>query len=79
MGKEQVVNQFIKSLIKEKQRKNKISFHHMTSILIIAAVTLTFINESCPSSVYGEEKLSNLPKARCKSTRIIGFSLGFTV
>src|SRR4030042_7029570 len=50
MGKEQLVNQFTKSLIREKQRKNKVSTQQITSTLIIAAVTLAFVNESCQSS-----------------------------
>ena len=50
MGKEQLVNQFTKSLIREKQRKNKVSTQQITSTLITAAVTLAFVNESCQSS-----------------------------
>ncbi len=50
MGKEQLVNQFTKSIIKEKQRKNKVSTQQITSTLITAAISLAFVNESCKSS-----------------------------
>jgi len=50
MGKTQLVNQFTKSLIREKQRKNKVSTQQITNTLITAAVTLAFVNESCQSS-----------------------------
>jgi hypothetical protein len=50
MGKTQLINQFTKSLIKEKKRKNKVSTQQITSTLITAAVTLAFVNESCQSS-----------------------------
>ena len=50
MGKAQLVNQFTKSLIREKQRKNKVSTQQITSTLITAAVSLAFVNESCQSS-----------------------------
>jgi len=50
MGKTQLVNQFTKLLIKEKQRKNKVGTQQITSTLITAAVTLAFVNESCKSS-----------------------------
>jgi hypothetical protein len=50
MGKTQIVNQFTKSLIREKQRKNKVSTQQITSTLITAAISLAFVNESCQSS-----------------------------
>jgi hypothetical protein len=50
MGKVQLVNQFTKSLIKEKKRKNRVSTQQITSTLITAAVSLAFVNESCQSS-----------------------------
>jgi len=50
MGKTQLVNQFTKSLIKEKQRKNKVGTQQITSTLITAAISLAFVNESCHSS-----------------------------
>jgi len=50
MGKAQLVNQFTKLLIREKQRKNKVGTQQITSTLIIAALTLAFVNESCQSS-----------------------------
>ena len=50
MGKAQLVNQFTKSIIREKQRKNKVGTQQITSTLITAALTLAFVNESCASS-----------------------------
>jgi len=50
MGKAQLINQFTKSLIKEKKRKNKVGTQQITSTLITAALTLAFVNESCQSS-----------------------------
>ena len=50
MGKAQLINQFTKSLIREKKRKNKVGTQQITSTLITAAVTLAFVNESCASS-----------------------------
>ena len=50
MGKAQLINQFTKSLIREKKRKNKVGTQQITSTLITAAVTLAFVNESCKSS-----------------------------
>ena len=50
MEKAQLINQFTKSLIKEKKRKNKVGTQQITSTLITAAVTLAFVNESCASS-----------------------------
>ena len=50
MGKAQLVNQFTKSLIREKQRKNKVGTQQITSTLITAATTLAFVNESCKST-----------------------------
>lgn len=50
MGKAQLVNQFTKSLIREKQRKNKVITQQISSTLITAALSLSFVNESCQSS-----------------------------
>lgn len=50
MGKTQLVNNFTKSIIREKQRKNKVSTQQITNTLITAAVTLAFVNESCQST-----------------------------
>ena len=50
MQKNQIINEFTKSLIKEKRRKNVISGSKITSTLITAALTLAFVNESCKSS-----------------------------
>lgn len=50
MGKEQLVNQFTKSLIREKQRNNKVSTQQITRTLITAVICLTFVNKSCQFS-----------------------------
>ena len=50
MGKQQLVNQFTKSIISEEQRKNKVGTNQITSTLITAALSSAFVNESCKSS-----------------------------
>ena len=50
MSKKQIVNQFTKSLIVEKERKNKVTTQNITSTLIITALELSFVNESCKST-----------------------------
>ena len=50
MQKNQIINEFTKSLIKEKKRKNVVSVSKITSTLITAALSLAFVNESCKSS-----------------------------
>lgn len=50
MHRRELVNQFTKSIIVEKQRKNKVSTSQITNTLINAALTLAFVNESCKST-----------------------------
>jgi len=50
MKKNQIINQFTKSLIVEKQRKNRVATQQVTSTLTIAALNLAFVNESCKST-----------------------------
>jgi hypothetical protein len=50
MGKQQLVNQFTKSIIVEGQQKNKVGTNQITSTLITAALSSAFVNESCKSS-----------------------------
>lgn len=50
MRKQQLVNQFTKSIITEEQRKNKVGTNQITSALITAALSSAFVNESCKSS-----------------------------
>ncbi len=50
MGKQQLVNQFTKSIITEEQRKNKVGTNQITNALITAALSSAFVNESCKSS-----------------------------
>jgi len=49
MQKNQIINEFTKSLVKEKKQGNVISASQITSTLINAALTLAFVNESCKS------------------------------
>ena len=68
MNKNQIIKQFTKEIIDEKQRKNKISCAQITSTMILSAINLAFPNESCKSSgapkksqrIY--EKLDDIPK-----------------
>ena len=50
MEKQQLVNQFTKSIIIEEQRKNKVSTIQITSTLIDAGLNTAFVNESCKST-----------------------------
>jgi len=50
MQRNQIINKFTKSLVKEKKQGNAISASQITSTLINAALTLAFVNESCKSS-----------------------------
>ncbi len=50
MNKKQIINQFTKSIIGERQRKNKVTSQQITSTLITSALELAFVNESCKSS-----------------------------
>jgi hypothetical protein len=50
MGKQQLVNQFTKSIISEEQRKNKVSTSQVTSTLTNAGLNMAFVNESCKST-----------------------------
>ncbi len=50
MKKQQIINQFIKSLIIEEDRKNKVTRDGIVSTLMTAAIDLAFVNESCKSS-----------------------------
>jgi len=50
MNKTQIIKQFTKSVIVEKQRKNKVSSTQITSTMMLSAINLAFVNESCKSS-----------------------------
>lgn len=50
MEKKQIINQFTKSIIIEKQRKNKVTTQQITSTLITTALELAFVNETCKST-----------------------------
>lgn len=49
MRREELIDQFTKSLVK-KVRRNEISPSQITSTLITAALSLSFVNEACKSS-----------------------------
>ena len=67
MDKKQIINEFTKKILSEKQRKNKISTVQITNTMILSAINLAFPNESCKSSgapkksqrIY--EKLDDIP------------------
>lgn len=50
MHKNQIANEFTKSVIKRKERKNAISSNKITTVLIVAALSVSFVNEACKSS-----------------------------
>lgn len=50
MNKNQTIKQFTKSLVPEKQRKNRVTTSGITSTVILSAINLSFVNESCKSS-----------------------------
>jgi hypothetical protein len=50
MHSQKIVNQFTKSIITEKKRKNKVSTNQITNTLITASLNLAFVNESCKST-----------------------------
>ena len=68
MNKTQIIKQFTNSVIKEKQRKNKITSAQISNTLILSAMNLAFVNESCKGSgqvsksqvIY--RKLEDVPK-----------------
>ena len=50
MNKNQIIKQFTSPIIVEKQRKNKITSAQITSTMILSAINLAFVNESCKST-----------------------------
>jgi hypothetical protein len=50
MNKSQIIKQFTKSIVTEKQRKNRVTASGITSTMILSAINLSFVNESCKSS-----------------------------
>ena len=50
MRKQQLVDQFTKSIIKREKRKNKVCTSQITSTLINAGLNMVFVNESCKST-----------------------------
>lgn len=50
MDKKQIIEEFTKKLIPEKKRKNKVTSAGITSTIILSAINMSFVNESCKSS-----------------------------
>jgi hypothetical protein len=82
MNKQDIIKYFTKSIIPEKQRKNKITVSGITSTLILSAINLSFVNESCKSSGQLSKsqvlyrKLEDVPKEviqKCFQNKIINF------
>ena len=69
MGKQQLVNQFTKSIILEKQRKNKVRTNQITSTLTTASLDLAFVNEACKSTGQVSKSQVIYRKLRGKSLR----------
>lgn len=72
MNKQQLINKFSRSLIVEEKRKNKITTTAIASTLIIAALNIAFVNESCKSTgkvsksqvIYRKVEVHNLDDVR---------------
>lgn len=82
MDKKQIIKQFTKSLVPEKQRKNRVTASGITSTMILSAINLSFVNESCKSSGQLSKsqvlyrKLEDIPKEiiqRCFQTNTLKF------
>jgi len=71
MGKQQLVNQFTKSVIIEEQRKNKVGTSQITNTLITASLDLAFVNESCKSTGQVSKSQVIYRKLKGKSLREI--------
>lgn len=50
VSKKELVNSFTKSLVVEEERKNRVTTSGITSTLIISALNMAFVNESCKST-----------------------------
>ena len=68
MRREELIDQFTKSLVK-KVRRNEISPSQITSTLITAALSLSFVNEACKSS-------GQVSKSQVVYRKLDGKSLG---
>jgi len=66
MVKTQLVNKFTRELVVEKQRKNRITTAQITDTLILSAINLAFVNESCKSS--GQISKSQVIYRKLKNT-----------
>lgn len=80
--KDKLIKQFTKSLIAEKQRKNRVTTSGITSTMILSAINLSFVNESCKSSGQLSKsqvlyrKLEDVPKEliqKCFQTNTLQF------
>jgi len=50
VNKKELINCFTKSLVVEEQRKNRVTTNGITSTLIVSALSMAFVNESCKSA-----------------------------
>jgi hypothetical protein len=82
MNKNQIIRQFTTSIVVEKQRKNRVTASGITSTMILSAINLAFVNESCKSSGMLSKsqvlyrKLEDVPKEmiqRCFQTNTLKF------
>ena len=71
MRKQQLVNQFTKSIIKQEKRKNKLGTSQITSTLINAGLNASFVNESCKSTGQVSKSQVIYRKLKGKSLREI--------
>ena len=71
MGKQQLVNQFTKSIVKQEKRKNKVGTSQITSTLINAGLNTSFVNESCKSTGQVSKSQVIYRKLKGKSLREI--------
>jgi hypothetical protein len=71
IGKQQLVNQFTKSIIKQEKRKNKVGTSQITNTLINAGLNTSFVNESCKSTGHVSKSQVIYRKLNGKSLREI--------
>ena len=82
MNKNQIIKQFTHFILPEKRRKNRIKTAQVTNTMILSAINLAFVNESCKSSGAPKksqrifEKLEDIPKEliqKCFKTQTLNF------
>lgn len=82
MKHNQIIKEFTKTLVPEKQRKNRVTASGITCTMILSAISLSFVNESCKStgqlskSQVLYRKLEDVPKdiiQKCFQTNTLRF------